>query len=94
MSQRDRDRAQPTAPEPDFATEHTHSTFSGEQRSTPGMEPDESVPHGTSGNGGMDIGKAHRRHESGLLATGRRVLRAARRNWRRTLGASGSRAQS
>ena len=82
MRDRDRQRAEAAEHEPDFANEHSRPTFAGEQASHPGMEPDESVPRGSGGDGGMDIDEATRRHESGVLAVARRSLRAALRRWR------------
>jgi hypothetical protein len=40
--------------EPDFADEHTRPTVADEQSGTANTEPDESVPEGRAGDGGMD----------------------------------------
>jgi hypothetical protein len=40
--------------EPDFADEHTRPTVADEQAGSPNTEPDESVPEGRAGDGGMD----------------------------------------
>jgi hypothetical protein len=40
--------------EPDFADEHTSPTLADEQAGKVNTEPDESVPRGEGGDGGMD----------------------------------------
>jgi hypothetical protein len=40
--------------EPDFADEHTSATVADEQADEVNTEPDESVPGGEGGDGGMD----------------------------------------
>jgi hypothetical protein len=41
--------------EPDFAGEHTRPTVADEQAGSANTEPDESVPEGAAGDGGMDL---------------------------------------
>jgi hypothetical protein len=53
--------------EPDFAAEHTRPTYSDEPATDP---PDESVPAGRGGDGGMDV-----RGRSGAHGWWRRLLR-------------------
>jgi hypothetical protein len=42
--------------EPDFAEEHSRPTVAADQADRADTEPDESVPEGTGGDGGMDPG--------------------------------------
>jgi hypothetical protein len=42
--------------EPDFAEEHSRPTYADEPSTE---EPDESVPSGEGGDGGMDPGQRH-----------------------------------
>ncbi|RCW45942.1 hypothetical protein DFQ14_102244 [Halopolyspora algeriensis] len=44
MSERDRKQRFPVEDEPDFAEEHTRSTYAEENAESPGMSEDEAVP--------------------------------------------------
>jgi hypothetical protein len=56
MSERELDpaTAESMEEEPDFAEEHSSPTLADEQDDQVNTEPDESVPEGEGGDGGMD----------------------------------------